>query len=250
MPEESKNRMQCVEFDTLLTDALDGKLSGQQLEVFNAHARICPACGPLFADAKAGQQWLKALPEVEPPANLVHNILAATTGREASSALAAPGHSARGWKDSLAAWLSPVFGPVYAMIRQPRFAMSFSMVFFSLSITMSLAGVNMRDIRHVDLRPSAIKRAYYATSGKVVKYYENIRFVYEVESRVREFRRAVQPAEPGPAENEKKPKHNDTSGQPDQKQERNYSQGEGQPVLALLPGEPPVVTEPAHRRFS
>ena len=244
MPGESTNRMQCSEFDALLSDVLDGTLSGPQLELFHAHARICAACGPLLADAQAGLQWMKSLPEVEPPVNLVHNILAATTRREASAAPAQPARAAS-WKDALAGWLRPVF----AVIRQPRFAMSFSMVFFSLSVTMSLAGVRMSDLRQLDLRPSAVRRAYYTTSGKVVKYYENIRFVYEVESRVREFRRATTPAEPGPVEKEKKPKNNDTSGQPDQKQQRNYSQENNQPVLACLP-EPPVATVNGHRRFS
>ena len=30
------------------------------------------------------------------------------------------------------------------------------------------------DIRHLDLRPSAIRHSYYETQGRVVKYYENI----------------------------------------------------------------------------
>jgi len=247
MPEEIKNRMQCAEFDALLSDVLDGKLSGRQLEDFTAHAQACALCGPLLAEAKAGQEWIKSLQEVDPPANLVHNILAATTGREVSKAPAEP---ARSWKDVLMRWLRPVFGPAVALARQPRFAMSFSMVFFSLSVTMSLAGVNVSDIRHLDLRPSAIKRAYYTTTGKVVKYYENIRFVYEVESRVREFRRATAPAEPGPEQKDRKPRNNDTSGQPDQKQERNYSQENNQPILASFSDEPPVVTVTAHRRLS
>src|SRR3989475_12820160 len=80
--------------------------------------------------------------------------------------------------------------------RQPGFAMSFGMAFFSLSVTLSLAGVKLTDLRHWDLRPAAIKRTYYETSGRVVKYYENIRLVYEIESRVREFNRATTPAEP------------------------------------------------------
>ena len=84
------------------------------------------------------------------------------------------------------------------MSRQPRFAMSFGMAFFSLSISLSLAGVKVSDVRHVDLRPSAIKRTYYETTGRVVKYYENIRFVYEIESRVREFKRVTAPPEPSP----------------------------------------------------
>ena len=120
--------------------------------------------------------------------------------------------------------------------------MSFGMAFFSLSISLSLAGVKLSDLRHADLRPSAIKRNYYETSGRVVKYYENIRFVYEIESRVREFKRATTPAEPAPQEEQKDKRKNDnTSGQPEPRQERNYSQGETQVMLAVFPMNPPVV---------
>jgi hypothetical protein len=42
--------MQCNEFDSLLSDALDGVLRGSALERFQAHARSCNACGPLFAE--------------------------------------------------------------------------------------------------------------------------------------------------------------------------------------------------------
>jgi hypothetical protein len=80
-----------------------------------------------------------------------------------------------------------------------------------------------------------------------VKYYENIRFVYEIESRVRELKRATQPAEPSPAERE--PRKNNTSGQPEQRQERNYSRDEHQPVLASLPESTPEVTVTTIRRY-
>jgi hypothetical protein len=114
-----------------------------------------------------------------------------------------------------------------------------------------MAGVKLSDLRHMDLRPSAVKRTYYETQGRVVKYYENIRFVYEIESRVREFKRATTPAEPGPAPEERKERknNNNTSGQPEQKQERNYSQEGTQPVLASAPNDPPVVTVTTYRRF-
>ena len=82
MPGETKNGMQCAEFDALLIEALDATLTGPKLESFQAHARVCAVCGPLFAEADAGRRWLKSLAEVEPPANLVHNILLATTGYE------------------------------------------------------------------------------------------------------------------------------------------------------------------------
>lgn len=249
MPGESKNGMQCAEFDVLLSDAVDEKLTGVQVERFQAHARICSVCGPLWTEAQAGQRWLKSLVEVNPPINLVHNILVATSGHE-SAQTKAQAKAKVSWKDALAGWLQPVFGPAFMVARQPRFVMSFGMAFFSLSVALSMAGVKVSDLRHVDLRPTAIKRNYYETSGRVVKYYENIRFVYEIESRVREFKRVTTPATPAPEpQNQERKNNNDTSGQPDQNQERNYSQGETQPVLASAPNDPPVVSETTYRRL-
>ena len=138
--------------------------------------------------------------------------------------------------------------PAVASSRQPRFVMSFGMIFFSFSLALSAAGVKPADLASINLRPAAIKRTYYTTQGKVVKFYENIRFVYEIESRVREFKRATTPAEPGP-EKPTQNRKNNTSGQPDQKQERNYSREENQPVLAGLPDVPPDVTVTTNRRF-
>jgi hypothetical protein len=249
MAGEAKDAMQCSRFEALLTDALDGVLSGANLESFQAHARVCPNCGPLFSEAEAGRHWLKQLGEAEPPEHLVMNILVATSGLQTNRFKAVGSTRTSWWERFTATILSPVLN----VARQPRFAMSFGMAFFSLSLSMSLTGVKLGDLRHVDLRPSAVKRTYYETSGKVVKYYENIRFVYEIESRVREFKRVTAPVEPAPQEKpkERKDKDKDNSRkQPEQpRQERNYSQGENQPVLAALPDNPPVVMAIAYRRF-
>jgi len=251
MAAEHHNGMQCSEFDALLGDALDKVLSGPKAQAFQTHAKTCAVCGPLLAEADAGKRWLEQLVEVEPPAQLVYGILAATSGIDTArlNAAAAPAAKAS-WMDRMSGWASLAISPVFAVARQPRFAMSFGMVFFSLSISLSLAGVKLSEVRHADLRPSAIKRNYYETSGKVVKYYENIRFVYEIESRLREFKRATTPAEPAPEKRDNHQRNDNTSGQPDQKQERNYSQGESQVILAALPGNPPVVTLATLRRMS
>ncbi len=258
MSGESKKGMQCAEFDALLSEALDGNLSGPKLESFQAHSRSCAVCGPLMAEAEAGKRFLKSLEEIEPPANLLENILVATSGidsfRLASAARSGGRVPAIGdtWFDRLREWTGVVVGPVVGVARQPRFAMSFGMAFFSLSISLSVAGVKLSDVRHADLRPSAIKRTYYETSGKVVKYYENIRFVYEIESRVREFKRATTPAAPTPQEQDKdKSRKNNSSEHQEQNQQRNYSQGENQPMLASSPNDPPVVMSvDTNRRFS
>ena len=74
--------------------------------------------------------------------------------------------------------------------------------------------------------------------------------VYEIESRMRELKRVTAPADSTSREQNKQPKNNDTSGEPEQRQERNYSQGENQPALASLPNVPPVGTATTYRRIS
>jgi hypothetical protein len=247
MPDHPSNGMQCHEFDGLLSDALDGVLSGGKLEGFQAHARTCAACGPLLAEVEAGRNWLKDLTEVEPPVSLVTNILAHTTGVDSqrlrvnvSSSLSVSRslQPRVTWLERVQDWASEAIAPLWGTVRQPRFAMSFGMAFFSLSVALSVLGVKPADLRTVSLRPTAIRHAYYNTQARVVRYYENIRFVYEVESRVRELKRNVAPAA-APAR-EKKDHKNDTTQQPEQKQDRNYSQNENHLVLACAPLGPSV----------
>ena len=255
MPGETKHGIECTEFDALLMDALDGdgQLSAARKESFEAHRRVCGICGPLFEQVQAGRQLLRALAlePVEPPAHLVHNILAATTGVVSTRPMGvrtdgrtAPfGERVREWWDSYSA---SFFRPAMAFARQPRFVMSFGMIFFSFSMALSVAGVKPSDVAKVNLRPSALRHAYNDAQIKVVKYYDNIRFVYEIESKLRELKRANTPAEPGPKV-QKENRKNNTSGQPDhglpdQRQDRNYSQEYNQPVLAALRSGAPITT--------
>lgn len=232
MPGENPIRMQCAEFEALLAEALDGQLSATQLQEFGQHRELCPVCGPLFAQAETGLSWLKAVKPVEPPPDLVNRILAATSGVQAHVPAAVP--VAPPWPERLRGWVRPVLAPVWGLARQPRFAMSFAMVFFSVSIALNAAGVRLGDLRAADLRPSALVRGYYETSAKVVKYYENIRFVYELESRVRDLKRVTEPEEPARPVKEKN-RNNNTSGAPDHNRDQNYSREEGQPLLASSP---------------
>jgi hypothetical protein len=251
MEDNTKNGMQCTEFDALLSEALDQTLTGARLEAFQAHLRACPQCGPLFAEVETGRGWLKQLQEIEPPPFLVQDILADTVGIDTArlSATAAAAAAGPTWFEKLQEQVSGFFGPIAGVVMQPRFALSFGMVFFSLTLAMSLAGVKASDLAQVDLRPSALKRTYYTTTGRVVKYYENIRFVYEIESRVREFKKAATPAEPGPEAPKQQSPKNNTSGEPEQKQERNFSQSSSQVVLASAGHAPTVVTVTTNRRF-
>jgi hypothetical protein len=237
MPDRTSNGMQCHEFDLLLTDALDGVLSGPGLDRFQAHAQTCRACGPLLAEAEAGRNWLKGLTEVEPPASLVSNILASTTGVDTQRLrTAVRAHQPRlSWLEQVQAAIHSFLEPVWSTVRQPRFAMSFGMAFFALSVGLTVAGVKPADLRQVSLRPAAVRHAYYNTQARVVRYFDNVRPVLELQAAFRGIKRAA-PAEPGPEK--RNINKNDTTQQPEQKQERNYSQTEDQLILASVPEGP------------
>jgi hypothetical protein len=229
----NEGTMNCAEFEGLLAEALDGALAGAARARFDEHRAGCADCGPLYADAAAGLAWMKSLDEVEPPRNLVRNVLIATSGQEAEADAA--GEASSGW---MRGWLRPTLFPLYATVRQPRFAMSAAMAFFSVSLMMQVTGVKLSDLRLVDLRPSTIQssavRGYSETSSRVVKYYENIRLVYEIQTRMQELKDAARPepqAQPSAPKKDDK-KNNDTSGQPDQEKERQYSRESRELVLA------------------
>jgi len=230
MPEQIQPGMQCVEVEALLADAIDGTLHGAVLAAFEAHRDSCPACRTMVEEASRGMHWLKGLDEVEPPRNLVHNILAQTIGQipEPRPVLAPKGES---WLQRLKGKLAPMFAPVVT----PRFAMSFGMAFFSITMLLSIAGFHVADLRHVDLSAKGITRAYYATQTRVVRYYENIRLVYEIETRVRDLRRV---ATPQSEQQQTAPQDNQPKGDDQQDKDRrnqNYNREMGQPALASSP---------------
>ena len=101
---------------------------------------------------------------------------------------------------------------------QPRLAMTAAMAFFSVALTLSLTGVKLTDLRAADLRPSSIKRGFYQTNARVVRYYDSLRVVYELESRVRDLQRASDNDVPASSGSESTPKPATTPQQQEQEQ--------------------------------
>lgn len=218
---EGKAGLSCSEFDAMLADALDGVLSKASQQRFETHRHQCLTCGPLFSETAAGMSWLNSLEEVEPPANLVHNILAATSLRTASASVALP---KPGWKQRLSGVLSDLAAPLRGLAREPRFAMTTAMAIFSVTLSLNLAGVRVADLRHLDLRPSAIRETatirYTETTNRVIHYYNSIRLVYEVESRLQELKRATSNTE---EQEQRRPSGRDkTENKNDKERKQNY----------------------------
>jgi Putative zinc-finger len=253
MAGEFQFEMQCPEVEALLAEALDGTLQGPKLAAFEAHAQDCASCRTMVADARAGMLWLTGLDEAEPPRNLVHNILAQTIGALPSEH-AMPAPRPEGWFEKLKARLTPVFAPVAT----PRFAMSFGMAFFSITMLLGVAGFHLSDLRRMDLSSKAITKTYYATEARVIRYYENMRLVYEIESRVRDLKRAATPEnntqqpqqkQEAPATNQKNRSTSDNRQQ-QTSPTPNYSRAQGQRKLTSYAAVVPQVTPQARRQSS
>ena len=221
-----KFEMQCTDFDALLTDALDGLLEGERLARFERHKAECAACSLLFQETKSGFDWLHTLDEVEPPLNLVHNVIAATTGAPVMGVTeVAP-------RKTLMERFREAFLPRFAPVMTPRFAMSFGMAFFSISMLMSVAGVKPGDLRHMDLTPKGIRKTYYETQARATRYYENIRLVYQMEAFGRQLKKAA--TTPAEQKQQPKPESNENRSQDKDKREQNYSRQEQNQILAQI----------------
>ena len=226
----TERALTCSEFDALLSDALDGVLTPASQRRFDAHRETCATCGPLFAETSAGMNWLDVLPEVAPSANLVHNILAATSMQTAAALANVP---KLGWKERLRTFLTDVAAPFRPLIREPRIAMTTAMAIFSIMLSLDVAGVRLNDLRHIDLRPSAIRQSatmkYTEASNRVIHYYYSIRLVYEVESRLQELKRVAGSSDE--EQQQPRPNRNKTENEKNRDRKQNYYSMERQNVL-------------------
>jgi len=228
----------CGEWETLLADALDGLLKPEDEEKFTAHKAACPACTALYEEARKGREWLEFLsPEPEAPEGLLERILAQT----------GPGHTkGTGWGvggplpaaagTAVPDFMPPVWQQAGFLARmrasaQPRLLMTAAMAFFSIALTLSMTGVRLTSLRWADLRPSVLRsymeRQLAEASVPIVRYYDHLRFVYEVESRVRELRnqsegegKGEQPEDRNPRQNQP-PTPGETKRNPGQTPGRN-----------------------------
>jgi len=211
----------CAQCEAMLADALDGALSAADQALFDTHMAHCDPCSQMLADARRGAAWLEILrdPRPEPPAALLERILAQTSGVQAApAAIDAPQHHGSLLTPSpihggVAPYTgsphygAPAFGKVipfrsrvasavrtsaFAQVMlQPRLAMTAAMAFFSIALTMDLTGVRLRDLHASDLRPENLQRSFYQANASVVRYYEGLRVVYELESRVHDLESAT-----------------------------------------------------------
>jgi hypothetical protein len=227
-PPQSGDGLHCAQCEAMLADTLDGTLSAADQAAFDLHMVGCSTCSQMLADAKRGVAWMEMLksPRPEPSAMLLERILAQTTGQQGADAktqttpaiVLGPTDHRRPPNTILGRpTLVPATGiPPQAVYRstnvlpfrsriaasfnlrsightllQPRLAMTAAMAFFSIALTLNLTGVSISNLRASDLKPSSILRSCYEAKARVVRYSDNLRVVYELESRVRDLQRST-----------------------------------------------------------
>lgn len=172
-------KLNCAEFEILLCDAVDGQLRGEAQEAFEAHRSSCAACAEYAADVLGATAFMERAATVEPPKELVTKILYDLP--RAPKSIASGGAS--GLRSVLSRWLGPVLAP--------KLAMGMAMTVLSLSMLANVFKVPVRPLSAVDLDPVKIwvsvdDQAHRAWN-RAVKYYENLRLVFEIQSRLQEW---------------------------------------------------------------
>lgn len=212
------DQRECARCEAMLAEAVDGTLPTAQLAQFERHLAGCASCSERLVEARLGAGWMKELQACppEPSTELMERILAQTSGEKRPLGKAV---SRRG---PVAAW----FGWLEQVVLQPRLVMTAAMAFFSIALTLNLAGIRVQDLRLSSLRAGSLQREFYSANVRVVQYCEGLRVVYVVESRVRDLQGAMQdnaPAglptgfeEPQPKAQPGSPAH-EPAGQPEQR---------------------------------
>ncbi len=182
--------MYCSEFDILLSDYVDGTLAGPARVALDEHAAECAECRQTMADVLDGVSLLRRAETVEPPAELITRIVfQSPAGRNDVV------RSVRQDEGRVAGWIRGIRDGARQALRQtvqPKFAMGMAMTILSFSMLERCTGVRLQHVQPADLQPvrvwNNLEDRVMRSRDRAVKYYENLRVVYEVERQLRAFR--------------------------------------------------------------
>jgi Putative zinc-finger len=162
-----------LELENLISEYLEGQLDAARRAEFEAHAADCIPCTELVAGVRHAMELCQSAEELEPAPWLVPKIMLSTVGQR---------------KPSLGEQLAAYFRPAARV----RLAYAVGMAVFSFSIIVNTAGINLRRITLADLNPRTwlyqANRTGHLVVARAEKFYYDLRVVYEIESRLRQFR--------------------------------------------------------------
>ncbi|HZT32492.1 MAG TPA: zf-HC2 domain-containing protein [Bryobacteraceae bacterium] len=168
--------MTCADFEIRICDYVDGTLAPAERVELERHLAVCASCAELARDSAAAVTFMERASEVEPPPELLTRLLFEPPWRKSGAAARS---GARRW---LAGLLHPLL--------QPRFAMGMAMTILSFAMLYKFVGP-IRQLRPQDLEPARVWAALddrlYRGWQRTVKFYESIRFVYQIRNQLQEW---------------------------------------------------------------
>ncbi len=177
--------MNCGELEPLICDYVDGALDAGHRAEAERHLAECPACAELARDCADAVAFMGRAAEVEPPPELITKIL--------FEAPWSSGKKRPAWRR----WAEMIFSPIL----QPRFAMGMAMTILSLSMLYRFVAPS--PLREKDLRPDRIfatlEDRAIRTWGRTVKFYDNLKFVYQIQTTLREWQDQQKEQQPAAA---------------------------------------------------
>jgi hypothetical protein len=194
--------MNCAEAELLICDYA-ALTSAERFEL-ERHLGECPACAELARDSAAAIGFMERAADVEPPPELITKIL-----------FDPPWTKAKIKRAGVLGWLSRAFGSFV----QPRIVMGVAMTILSFQLLSRY--VPMRQLKPSDLRPAAvwatIDDSAHRAWARTVKYYENLKVVYQVQTLIREWQQQQEDEKPAAqvqpkVDNRKLPIKGTTSG--------------------------------------
>lgn len=176
--------MTCAELEILLCDYVDGTIRGDQKTALENHLAACAGCKQLAGDIVGVTAFIERVPHADPPPELMTRILhQAPIGRSAV-AQRLPG-------DPAPSWFKRLFGSFVHGFLQPRYVMGMAMTILSFSMLARFAHIEPRQLRPSDLDPVKVWQAIDDHSHRVydraMKYYDNLRLVIEIQTRLQEW---------------------------------------------------------------
>jgi hypothetical protein len=157
----------CTRTEEQLSDFLEGALPAAEAAALSSHAAGCGTCSKLVAQVRGLMRQIQETPQLEVPAQLERKILDATLGPRQQTA------ETQRWFG----WLQTIW--------QPRFAMGIVTVAASFVIVFhAAAGENGRSALNPMNLLRGANRQVHLTYARGAKMVNNLRVVYEIESRL------------------------------------------------------------------
>ena len=174
--------MTCAEVEILLCDYVDGTLRAAEKSALEAHIAGCGACAEMTRDVAGFTGFVERVASVEPPHELVTRILHQIPSvREQRAARS----------DAKPPWWRRIFGGWVEGVLQPRYVMGMAMTILSFSMLARFAHIPDRPLHPSDLDPvktwQAIDDRAHRLWDRTMKYYDNLRLVIEIQSRLSEW---------------------------------------------------------------